>query len=405
MSTYGEAGAAGERERAERWQRIWGHREALLRVARRRSASPEDAEDAVHEAMVRAMERPELDDQRLGGWLTTVTMRLCVDRHRQVVREAEVHRRAARGLPGYVTVEDRVCDRAEAHWLTRRGREELPGRQAEALGLQAQGLELGQIAQRMGLSYQAVQSLLARARKTLRGVLAGTLALLLWPWRGSRSTGVGGGVPAGAAPLVTAAVTLTLAGLTLLAPGAADPAPGSGPGRPVPGSPVAQTVLEAEAPKGAATPAGDPGAGLPYGGALPGPGDNGTGIPGVPGTQGEPGGHGEPGGQGLPGAPGLPEVAGPALPGTPGLPEVTGLALPEPDILGAGDAASAAAAEATGTTPPPAVEEGSEKIANPCDTSPASPRRAADSATSSGSSCEGEVTQWLEAETEGAAAP
>ena len=228
--------AAGARERAERWQRIWGHREVLLRVARRRSASPEDAEDAVHEAMVRAMEQPALDDERLGGWLTTVTMRLCVDRHRQVAREAEVHRRALRGLPGYVTVEDRVCDRAEAHWLTRRVREELPGRQAEALGLRAQGLELGQIAQRMGLSYRAVQSLLARARKTLRGVLAGTLgtlAVLLWPWRGSRSTGVGGGVPGGAAPLAAAAVTLTGAGLGLPAPGAAGPEPGPpAPGRP-----------------------------------------------------------------------------------------------------------------------------------------------------------------------------
>ncbi|MBT2370360.1 sigma-70 family RNA polymerase sigma factor [Streptomyces sp. ISL-10] len=382
MNTYGETGAAGERERAERWQRVWGHREALLRVARRRSASPEDAEDAVHEAMVRAMERPELDDERLGGWLTTVTMRLCVDRHRQVVREAEVHRRAARGLPGYVTVEDPVCDRAEAHWLTRRGREELPGRQAEALGLRAEGLELGQIAQRMGLSYRAVQSLLARSRKTLRGVLAGTLAVLLWPWRGSRSTGVGGGVPAGAAPLVTAAVTLTLAGLSLLTPGTSDSAPGGGPARPLrgapePGSPM-EMVLELGAPKGSAAPAGNPATGLPHGGALPGRGDGATGTPGLPGLREEPGGPEVPGTQGLPEAagpalpeaPGLPEVAGPALPGTPRLPEVAdpalpvapmllqveGPALPKPDIPGPENTASAASAEATGTTPPPPVE-------------------------------------------------
>ncbi|MDG9715221.1 sigma-70 family RNA polymerase sigma factor [Streptomyces sp. DH24] len=385
MSTYGETGAEGDRERTERWQRVWGHREALLRVARRRSASPEDAEDAVHEAMVRAMERPELDDERLGGWLTTVTMRLCVDRHRQVVREAEAHRRAARGLPGYVTVEDPVCDRAEAHWLTRRGREELPGRQAEALGLRAEGLELGQIAQRMGLSYRAVQSLLARSRKTLRAVLAGTLAVLLWPWRGSRSTGVGGGVPAGVAPLVTAAVTLTLAGLSLLTPGTSGSAPGSGPARPLPrapepGSPMAQTVLELRAPKGSAAPAGDPATGLPHGGALPGRGDRAADIPELPGTQGQP----EAAGPALPEAPGLPEIAHPALPEAPGLPEMAHPALPEapglpeiahpalpeapmlpqvevpalpkPDIPGPGDTASAAFAEATGITPPPPVE-------------------------------------------------
>jgi RNA polymerase sigma factor (sigma-70 family) len=340
-------------------------------VARRRSASPEDAEDAVHEAMVRAMERPELDDERLGGWLTTVTMRLCVDRHRQVVREEEVHRRAARGLPGYVTVEDPVCDRAEARWLTRRGREELPGRQAEALGLRAEGLELGQIAQRMGLSYRAVQSLLARSRKTLRGVLASTLAVLLWPWRGSRSTGVGGGVPAGAAPLVTAAVTLTLAGLSLLNPGTSDSAAGGGPARPLPGapepgSPMAQTVLELRAPKGSAAPAGEPATGLPRGGALPGRGDGATGIPGLPGRQRLP----EAAGPALPEAPGLPEVVGPALPGTPGLPDVAAPALPVAPVLpqvevpalpktdfpGPGNTASTASAETTGTTPPPPVE-------------------------------------------------
>src|SRR5258707_6263771 len=84
----------------ERWQRMWSHREQLLRVARRRSMSREDAEDAVHEAMLRAAERPDLDDERLGAWLTTVTMRLCVDRYRQVNREAEVHRSPTLAAPG-----------------------------------------------------------------------------------------------------------------------------------------------------------------------------------------------------------------------------------------------------------------------------------------------------------------
>src|SRR2546422_9003974 len=74
----------------ERWQRMWNHREQLLRVARRRSMSQEDAEDAVHEAMLRAAERPDLDDERLGAWLTAVTMRRGVDRYRQGHRGAGV---------------------------------------------------------------------------------------------------------------------------------------------------------------------------------------------------------------------------------------------------------------------------------------------------------------------------
>jgi RNA polymerase sigma factor (sigma-70 family) len=163
----------------ERWQRMWSHREQLLKVARRRSMSREDAEDAVHEAMLRAAERPDLDDERLGAWLTTVTMRLCVDRHRQVNREAEVGSRRTLVAPGPVSVEEAVCDRAEAKWLAVRSGE-LPARQAEALRLKSEDLDVGQVAVRMGLSYRTVESLLARARRTLRASLAGTLGLVLF---------------------------------------------------------------------------------------------------------------------------------------------------------------------------------------------------------------------------------
>ncbi|MBW8702790.1 ECF RNA polymerase sigma factor SigM [Streptomyces sp. MBT84] len=191
--TAGSTGLAGECEGAlmatdmpadtaaadERWQRMWSHRKQLLKVARRRSMSPEDAEDAVHEAILRAAERPDLDDERLGAWLTTVTMRLCVDRHRQVNREAEVGSRPSLLAPDTVPVEEAVCDRAEAKWLAVRSGE-LPARQAEALRLRSEDLDVSQVAVRMGLSYRTVESLLARARRTLRASLAGTLGLMLF---------------------------------------------------------------------------------------------------------------------------------------------------------------------------------------------------------------------------------
>src|SRR5690348_306161 len=163
----------------DRWQRMWSHREQLLKVARRRSMSREDAEDAVHEAVLRAAERPDLDDERLGAWLTTVTMRLCVDRYRQVNREAEVGSRPTLVAPGPVPVEEAVCDRAEAKWLAVRSGE-LPARQAEALRLKSEDMDVSQVAVRMGLSYRTVESLLARARRTLRASLAGTLGLVLF---------------------------------------------------------------------------------------------------------------------------------------------------------------------------------------------------------------------------------
>ncbi|MGC0328752.1 RNA polymerase sigma factor (sigma-70 family) [Streptomyces sp. SAI-170] len=191
----------------DRWQTMWRHREQLLKVARRRSMSQEDAEDAVHEAMLRAAERPDLDDDRLPAWLTTVTMRLCVDRYRQVSREAEVHRSPTLLAPGPVPVEEAVCDRAEARWLARRSGE-LPARQAEALRLKSEDLDVSQVAVRMGLSYRTVESLLARARRTLRNSLAGTLGLALFL--------LGRGRPRPGVVATSAAATLVVAGFALL---------------------------------------------------------------------------------------------------------------------------------------------------------------------------------------------
>ncbi|MFI2206788.1 sigma-70 family RNA polymerase sigma factor [Streptomyces sp. NPDC020192] len=199
--------AAGE----ERWQRMWSHREQLLKVARRRSMSQEDAEDAVHEAMLRAAERSDLDDERLGAWLTTVTMRLCVDRYRQVNREAEVGSRPTLVAPGPVPVEEAVCDRAEAKWLAVRSGE-LPARQAEALRLKSEDLDVSQVAVRMGLSYRTVESLLARARRTLRASLAGTLALVLFLVGRGR---LRGGGKAQVVAVTSTAATLAVAGFVL----------------------------------------------------------------------------------------------------------------------------------------------------------------------------------------------
>ncbi|MFE7545617.1 sigma-70 family RNA polymerase sigma factor [Streptomyces platensis] len=195
----------------ERWQRMWSHREHLLRVARRRSMSVEDAEDAVHEAMVRAMENPHVEDERLGAWLTTVTMRLCVDRYRQVRREAEVGTRSTVTPHAIAPVDEVVCDRAEAKWLANRSGE-LPARQAEALWLKSEDLDVGQVARKMGLSYRTVESLLARARRTMRSSLAATLATGFWMcWRGRPRLGSGAQV----ATVASTAATLAALGFAL----------------------------------------------------------------------------------------------------------------------------------------------------------------------------------------------
>ncbi|GAA3780423.1 sigma-70 family RNA polymerase sigma factor [Streptomyces phyllanthi] len=333
----------------DRWERMWSHREQLLKVARRRSMSQEDAEDAVHEAMLRAAERPDLDDERLGAWLTTVTMRLCVDRYRQVNREAEVRSSPTLVAPGPVPVEEAVCDRAEARWLAVRSGE-LPARQAEALRLKSEDLDVGQVAVRMGLSYRTVESLLARARRTLRASLAGTLGAVLFLLGRGRPRGGGN---AQAIAVASTAATLAVVGFALpyvLDGSGDDPAP-----RPsVSGTPEA---LRPDGTGRAGTPdasgATTPKAAEP--GAPASPGD-GTllplSVPTLPGVPVSP----------------LPALSAPEVPAVPEVPGVSGL--PElPDVPDARDvqdvdlpdapAGSAVpalpgipSAEAEGTAPP-----------------------------------------------------
>jgi RNA polymerase sigma factor (sigma-70 family) len=344
----------------ERWERMWSHREQLLKVARRRSMSPEDAEDAVHEAMLRAAERPDLDDERLAAWLTTVTMRLCVDRYRQVNREAEVRTSPTLVAPGPVPVDEAVCDRAEARWLAVRSGE-LPARQAEALRLKSQDLDVGQVAVRMGLSYRTVESLLARARRTLRNSLAGTLGLALFLFGRGRPRG-GGKVQAAAA--ASTAATLAVAGLCLpytLDGGGNGPAPRPSTSQ---GAEALRTdgtgdgVRAPEAPGPSSRPTGP-------GRETAGSGDDGAllplSVPSLPEVSPLPALSEAP----VPPVPGVPELptvpdlpVEPAVPPAPSLPSVPGvLEVPEapsvPSVPGATAVPSAPVPVPTGSAPAP----------------------------------------------------
>src|SRR5215471_13266597 len=70
---------AAEKFLAEHFEQ---HREHLTRVAYRMLGSPSEAEDAVQEAWLR-LSRSDADAvNNLGGWLTTVVARVCLDQLR-----------------------------------------------------------------------------------------------------------------------------------------------------------------------------------------------------------------------------------------------------------------------------------------------------------------------------------
>lgn len=154
------------------------HVGSLTGVARRMLADGAEAEDVAQETFVRLWR--SAGDLEIGGpgvrpWLMRVATNLCLDRLRarrrlQVdadVPETPVSAVQARGLE-----EQQLSERVETALAA------LPERQRSALVLfHYEGLSQMEVAEAMDVSEEAVESLLARARRALRGSLANE-------WRG-----------------------------------------------------------------------------------------------------------------------------------------------------------------------------------------------------------------------------
>src|SRR5262247_2682097 len=87
-------------------ERFESHRDHLRRLAYRMLGSSSEAEDAVQEAWLRLSRSESGGIENLGGWLTTVVARVCLDmlRSRQSRREdaltVDAHAPAATGTQG-----------------------------------------------------------------------------------------------------------------------------------------------------------------------------------------------------------------------------------------------------------------------------------------------------------------
>ena len=139
------------------------YRGRMLTLARRKLHSPEDAEDAVHQAFLSLAEHFDrlatLPSTELEAYLTVVVERKCIDLLRQQSRLS--------GLPFDETiplVTPAPCGDALADAMGR-----LPPRYREALLLRhACGYSTRETAALLELSFAADQKLLYRAREALR---------------------------------------------------------------------------------------------------------------------------------------------------------------------------------------------------------------------------------------------
>ncbi len=148
------------------------HLSGVLAVARRMLRDDAEAEDVAQEALLRlwrSAEALEVGPQGLRPWLRRVVSNLCVDRMRSGRRLTVVEEVPDRAEPATQLSELEALDvsqRVDA------ALKELPDRQRMALTLfHYEGLSQVEVGRIMGISDEAVESLLARARRHLKEAL------------------------------------------------------------------------------------------------------------------------------------------------------------------------------------------------------------------------------------------
>lgn len=137
-----------------------------MRLVRRRLPSQQDAEDCVQETITRAAAHASLDRARIGPFLTSVALRLCIDFYRDMDRRRRLLQRAALPAdPG--TPEEDVCDEDFGRWLLDQVHH-LRGREQEIILARAAGISTAEFARLNNISVKAAEAAFTRGRARLK---------------------------------------------------------------------------------------------------------------------------------------------------------------------------------------------------------------------------------------------
>jgi RNA polymerase sigma-70 factor (ECF subfamily) len=156
------------------------HLAGVLAVARRMLRDDAEAEDVAQEAMLRlwrSADALEVGPAGLRPWLRRVVSNLCVDRMRSGKRLMVTDEVPEQVEPATQHSQLEAQDTSERVEAALRA---LPDRQRLALTLfHYEGLSQIEVGKAMGISDEAVESLLARARRTIKAALRDQLSELL----------------------------------------------------------------------------------------------------------------------------------------------------------------------------------------------------------------------------------
>jgi RNA polymerase sigma-70 factor (ECF subfamily) len=237
-----------------RWDMLMRHRDVALGVVLRATGSLAEAEDCVHDAMLRLARRSDLDPARVRSLLIRTALHIAIDHRRAAAREQAALVRLGGGAGGEaVSPEQTVAQRADVARVLA-AVDSLPRRERQVMFLRLMGLDVAETAARLGISPKSVEGAFTRARARLRllfggllGWLAGRLRRIASPHREVAATtaaallltgppwGTGGDEPPQRSPArAPAAIPRTGAGTGGMPPARADLHRGGGDPKPPP---------------------------------------------------------------------------------------------------------------------------------------------------------------------------
>lgn len=157
-------------------QLIRRHQHSVINLAFRFLGDAAEAEDVAQEAFIRVFENAGKyrEQAAFKTWLFTIVKRRCIDRSRK--RRPELLDDST-GVPDTYLL-DRQMERNEISQQVQDALASLPESQRIALVLQHfEDMSYAEVAATMGVSVSSVESLLVRAKRTLRKRLAGLTSL------------------------------------------------------------------------------------------------------------------------------------------------------------------------------------------------------------------------------------
>ncbi len=146
-------------------------------VARRMVVSEADADDVVQQVFIKLWQKPTAwDSQRsaLSTWLYQVVMNACRDHYRtnKKFQKVDLQVKDEPVAPDALYYVDESEQQAARQFLLVQAMKELPRAQADAINLAVfNGLPQKKVAEVLGVSVKAVESLLSRAKVKLRKVV------------------------------------------------------------------------------------------------------------------------------------------------------------------------------------------------------------------------------------------